>query len=76
MLKSALILGFIECMEIAFKKKRNSPLEAKITIPLTREVKQKLDTLKHNYRIDMNEMIRIYLDGIIKQVESGEINLS
>lgn len=59
-------------MEITFKKKRNQPLNNRLTIPLTNEGKNRIETLKASYHIDINEMVRNFLDEVYQKVQSGE----
>jgi hypothetical protein len=59
-------------MEIQFKHKRQNPIDDRITIPVSTEMRHKIEQLKSSYKIDINEMARQFLDLTIKKVESGE----
>ncbi len=59
-------------MEIQFKHKRQNPIDDRITIPVSTEMRNKIEQLKSSYKIDINEMARQFLDLTIKKVESGE----
>lgn len=59
-------------MEIQFKQKRSTPIDDRISIPVSHEMRSKIDQLKNSYRIDVNEMVRHFLDYTIKKVESGD----
>lgn len=59
-------------MEITFKKKRTQPLNDRLTIPVTNEGKNRIENLKRSHSIDINEMVRNFLDEVCQKVERGE----
>jgi len=54
-------------MEIIFKKKRELPIDDKVTVPVPRDVKLKLEKLKDTFSV--NEMTRDFFDRLIKEAE-------
>jgi hypothetical protein len=59
-------------MDIQFKVKRREPIDDRIAIPVSSDLRAKVEGLKRNYHIDINEMVRMFLDQTVKKVESGE----
>lgn len=59
-------------MEIVFKKKRQNSINDKITVPMPFDMKQKVEQLKNSHHLDINEMVRGYLEQVILKVERGE----
>lgn len=57
-------------MEIIFKKKRDLPIDDKVTVPVPRDVKIKLEELKST--LNVNEMTRDFFDRLLKETALGK----
>lgn len=55
------------------KRERTSKLLEHVNVPVTEEMKGKLRV--YSKYVNVNEMIREYLDLLIKEIESGKHNL-
>lgn len=56
-------------MEIVIKKKSKSAIKNRYSFPTTDEMKLKLDELKIQKGIDVNEMLRQYAEKMIEHSE-------
>lgn len=59
-------------MEMQIRTKRLQPLNERITTPVSTDMKNDLEMIKRDYRIDVNEMVRLHLNQVIQKVKTGE----
>lgn len=57
-------------MEMVFKKKRELPIDDKVTVPVPRDMKKKLEELKSV--LNVNEMTRDFFDKLLKETSDGK----
>lgn len=54
-------------MEIEIKMREKAPLRENIGIPVSAEMKSRIETLKEEKNWDINKMVRLYLEKLIEQ---------
>lgn len=56
-------------MEIKIRKKKEHPLSARHTTPISRQMETDMEECKDLDRTDWNEMIRDFIEAAIKEVK-------
>lgn len=60
-------------MEFKIRKNINEPCTSTISLALSQVSKQKVDALKMTYKIDLNQMLRDYINEVFDQARKGKI---
>lgn len=61
-------------MQIEFKKKRKDSLDNRYTFCISNSLKVRLEHVKDAYPVDINEMIRNFVENVVTKLEQGQIN--
>jgi hypothetical protein len=56
-------------MDIVYKKKSSGPKTNRYAFPTSTDMKEKLDRLKAENKVDVNEMLRLHAEKIIEEFE-------
>lgn len=60
-------------MELKIKRNIAEPCSSTISVAVSQTTRQKADALKMSYKIDLNQMIREYIDQVFEQAKKGQI---
>lgn len=60
-------------MQFKIRKNINEPCIANITVAVSQVQRQKVDALKMSFKIDINQMIRDYIDQVFDAAKKGKI---
>lgn len=59
-------------MNLKLKRNINEPCNTNISVAVSQITKQKADALKLSYKIDLNQMIREYIDQVFDAAKKGQ----
>lgn len=62
-------------MDYKLRKKEKTAITEKISIPLSAEQEGKARWLKSEFKLDLNDAIRKYIDDLYFKAKSGELIL-
>jgi len=57
-------------MELILKKNKEGSLNTHYTVAVSSQTKEKIERIKRERHVDVNEMLRQFMQNLIKQFES------
>lgn len=60
-------------LELKLRKKSNVSVTERISIPVTQDLKLKIEELKNSYQVDFNHAARNFFEELVEKVRSGQL---
>jgi hypothetical protein len=62
-------------LELKLRRKSNTSVTDKISVPVSPDLKQQIEELKRSYGVDFNHAARVFFQNLVTKVRSGQITI-